>query len=163
MSDLFLVTFIILNQIAIIWIALRIKKAVFSNAQRSSRKISINEDEVNWEVQEALGRVHLLEKKSEEKEKLIKFIGHDLKAPLQNIRSSIELYKLKDSKDPAHFDHLDQIALTGLTLINDLLNPTKKIDSKFEISHDDHCNIICEVAAIVSSHSRAKKHRSPFL
>ena len=153
MSDLFLVTFIILNQIGIIWIALRIKKIGFSSAQSLSRKSLKNDDERNWEVQEALGRVQLLEKKSEEKEKLIKFIGHDLKAPLQNIRSSIELYKLKNSKDPAHFDHLDQIALSGLTLINDLLNPTKKIDSKFEISHDDHCNIICELTGIIKNHS----------
>ena len=69
MSDLFLVTFIILNQIIIILIALRIKnlgkisvKQVLSGSRRK-------EDEINWEVQEILGRVQILEKKSRRKRK----------------------------------------------------------------------------------------------
>ena len=85
---------------------------------------------------------------------MLKFIGHDLKAPLQNIRSSIELFKRKASRDNEKFNRLDQLIISGLNLINDLLNPGESINSKFEISKDGHCNLYFEVNDIYLKHPK---------
>ena len=53
----------------------RIKKIGFSSAQSLSQKPLKNDDETNWEVQEALGRVQLLEKKLKKKKSLLNLSG----------------------------------------------------------------------------------------
>ncbi|MAW07205.1 MAG: hypothetical protein CME61_02865, partial [Halobacteriovoraceae bacterium] len=67
--------------------------------------------------EEQIVEAEYLLKKQKKQKRLLKFIGHDLKAPFQNILSFLSL-----PESASYLNHIKNNAENGLTLINQLLN-----------------------------------------